>query len=165
MGGVLGNRVGDSTGMIVVFLTAILTRLQGVRWYFLPHGSILYLSSPDVLSSGRCDYALAILVTVCYCLSKITKICLTGLWALILLKTPVLQFLWDGLLLWLPVLSCSCPAGHVHTWGNCEVWPLFTPGSQPERTRSLWQSISSLPDRNVFQQHYLWQQLRNCYQT
>lgn len=38
--------------------------------------------------------------------------------------------------LWPPALSCSCPAGHVRTWGNCEVWPLFTPGSQPERTKS-----------------------------
>lgn len=90
-----GFCVGNSTGMIIVFLTAILARLQEVRWYFLPHGSILYLSSPAVLSNGRCDYAPAITVTIYYgqwckaviemlqreplflicCLSKITKIC------------------------------------------------------------------------------------------
>lgn len=55
---------------------------------------------------------------------------------LILLKTSLIQIVWAGFL-WLPVLSCSGPAGHVRTWGNCEVWPLFTPGSQPQRTKTL----------------------------
>lgn len=30
-----------------------------------------------------------------------------------------------------------------------------------QHSTGAWQSISSLPDRNVFQLHYLWQQLRN----
>lgn len=116
---------------------------------------------------GRCDYAPAT-VTIYYgqwckavkcsrgrplllicCLSKITKICQTGLWALILLKTSVIQILWAGFL-WLPVLSCSCPAGHVRTWGNCEVWPLFTPGSQPERTKSPLTANTPLVHDSLF---------------
>lgn len=144
--------VGSSTAVIVVFLTAILGRLQEVRWYFLPHGSVLS-------SCAFSWHAPAITVAVYYrqlckavsemfqreplflicCPSKITNICETGLWALIFLKTPVMQVLWAGYL-WLPVLSCSNPSGHLCTWGIWEVLPLFTQAvSQRE------QSLRSLP--------------------
>lgn len=100
LGGILCYRLGNSRGMITVFLTAIPARLQEVSGYFLPHGSILHLSSPAVPSSGRCDYTPPVTATVYYeqcCTAVIemlhrelfthpllvTKICSTGLWALI----------------------------------------------------------------------------------
>lgn len=66
LGGILCYRLGDSRGMITVFLTAIPARLPEVSGYFLPHGSILHLSSPAVPSSGRCDYTPPVTATVYY---------------------------------------------------------------------------------------------------
>ena len=193
VGGILGNSPGNSTVTAVVFLTAILSRLQEVRWYFFATWRI-----HPVL--GLSSWAFAWQVWLC-----------PGYNHHSLLRLLVQSSDWnaaeggpgphllpvkdnENLLDW--ATSSHCPQDTTNThfairaslatstimsrscWQCAYMGQLWSVASfysrQSARENKVsahcqhstgpWQSISPLPDRNVFQLHFLWQQLRNRYQ-
>lgn len=156
-----------------------------MRWYFLPHGAVLYLSSPAVWQVWLCPsynshYILWTVVQSSEMLQReapfahllpVKDYKNLSDWAMSshspqdISKTDFVS--WVSLAT-STIMFMSCrPCAHMgQLWSVASFYSRQSArenkvSTHCQHSTGAWQSISSLPDRNIFQQHYPWQQLRN----